>query len=121
MAWSLGSIMIAPKVEALLDESDTYGPEVELFFSRDKARSIICAALWGYGCRSDSDAGAYAFMNLMQAVGVKRLSFKDDWSDIKIDGAAAMQYAENMRKERDELQAKLDAIQSFPDPPKDAP
>jgi hypothetical protein len=82
MTWSLMNHMIADKVGALLDEQkDVYGPEVERFFSREKAAAIIHAAIWGYGVRADSTAGAYAAMNLFDALGLKGWTFDQQEAD----------------------------------------
>jgi hypothetical protein len=79
VAWSLKNHLVADKVNALLDEDkDAYPPEVVRFFPKDKALSIIHAAIWGYGVREDSTAGCYAFMNLMEALGIKCWTFDAD-------------------------------------------
>jgi hypothetical protein len=79
MAWSLLNHMIADKVKALLDaQKDNYGPDVPRFFSREKAEAIIHAAIWGYSSREDGTAGCYAFMNLMDALGIKTWSVDED-------------------------------------------
>lgn len=75
MTWSLLNHLVADKVNELLDANATYGPEVERFYSRNQAAAIIHAALWGYGVRSDSTAGAYAAMNMFEALGIKAWSF----------------------------------------------
>jgi hypothetical protein len=79
MAWSLANILAAEEVEKLIAaKDDEYPPEIERFFDRGKALAIVHAALWGYGCRADSTAGAYAFMNLMEALGIKAWSFDEE-------------------------------------------
>lgn len=79
MAWSLMNHMIAEKVAALVDEQkDGYPPTVVRFFTREKALGIIHAALWGHGVREDSTAGCYAFMNLMEVLGIKSWTFDED-------------------------------------------
>lgn len=77
MAWSLGNYMITEDVEKLVaSKDDVYEPGIERAFSREQALSIIHAAIWGYGCRAGTTAGAYAFMNLMEALGIKAWSFE---------------------------------------------
>jgi hypothetical protein len=78
MAWSLLNHMIADKVKALLDDQSGYGPDVPRFFPREKAEAIIHAAIWGYSSREGGDAGCYAFMNLMDALGIKAWTFDED-------------------------------------------
>ncbi|WP_292325757.1 hypothetical protein [Mesorhizobium sp.] len=79
MVWSLANILAAEDVEKLVaKKDDEYPPEVERFFDRGKTLAIIHAALWGYGCREGSTAGCYAFMNLMEALGIKAWSFDEE-------------------------------------------
>lgn len=104
MAWSLMNHMIADKVETLLDEKrEAYPPDVVRFFSREKALSIIHAAIWGYSVREDSTAGAYAFMNLMHALGIKQWTF---------DADEAAQFQALREKINREKYAELDATNS---------
>lgn len=82
MAWSLKNHMIAGEVEKLLDaDKDAYPPEVKRFFSREQALAIIHAAMWGYGVREDSTAGAYAALNLYNALGLKGWTFDQEEAD----------------------------------------
>jgi hypothetical protein len=72
MAWSLLNHMIAGKVTELLDaHKDDYPPEVRRLYSREQALSIIHAAIWGYACRADSSAAAYAGSHMFEALGLK--------------------------------------------------
>lgn len=87
MTWSLLNHIIADKVTELLDGAkDNYPPEVKRFYSREQAASIIHAALWGYGVREDSTAGAYAASNLFEAIGIKWWTFDDDEAALCRDG-----------------------------------
>ena len=79
---SLLNMILADKVSALVDEAGTsYGPEQTRAISRENALGIIHCALWGHSSRDDGTAGAYAWMELMHLLGIKRWSFKEDWSD----------------------------------------
>jgi hypothetical protein len=81
MPWSALNHMMADDVRKLLDRPEFQQerePEMVRFFSREKAEAIIHAALWGYGVRATSTAGAYAFSNLMDALGLKNWTFNDE-------------------------------------------
>jgi len=70
---------VADMIEALLDTHDhLYPPGVPRFYSREKARAIIKAALWAYSARSDSTAGAYAAIDLFTALGLKDWTFEEE-------------------------------------------
>ena len=70
--------MIADKVNELLDgQKDAYPPDEPRFYSREQAAAIIHAALWGYGVRASSTAGAYAGSNMFEALGLKWWTFDE--------------------------------------------
>ena len=79
MTWSLMNHMAAEKVAAILSEAgDSYGPDVPRAMPRKMAEAVIHAALWAHGSRSGSTAGAYAFGNLFDALGLKGWTFRED-------------------------------------------
>ena len=63
-------------IDALLEKFDRYPPEVPRLFSREQARSIISGALAGYGSRSEGTSGAYAFLGIMDAIGIKGWTYQ---------------------------------------------
>lgn len=86
MSVSLLNVMLADDVERLLDnEMLRQDPDDDRRFSRDQARAIIHAALWAYSARADSMAAAYAFLSLMEAIGIKGWAFEDDEVDALAD------------------------------------
>ena len=95
MSWSLLNHMAADKVNELLDaHKDDYPPDVDRFFSREKAAAIIHAALWGYAVRSDSTAGCYAGSNLFDALGLKWWTLDD------VEGAACQALVNKIREDK---------------------
>lgn len=81
-AWSLLNGMRAEEVEALIaHEDNSYDPDIVRFFPREKALAIVRSAIWGYAARQDSTAGAYAFMNLIEALGLKGWTFDQEEAD----------------------------------------
>ncbi len=107
MAWSLANVIAAEAVNKLLDDADSIGTSApERDMPREVAASVIHAALWAYGSRAGSTAGAYAMSNLMDALGIKRWSFKEDWSDnpdvaaMRAEIATASQQAAERMRER---------------------
>lgn len=79
MSWSLMNHIIAEKVDSLVEgQTKSYAPEVERSMSREICLSVIHAALWAHGARGDSMAGAYAHLNLYNALGLKGWTFDDE-------------------------------------------
>jgi hypothetical protein len=79
MVMSLLNMMLADKVNALLDEvEDGYPLDVERGCSREKAAAIIHAALWCRSSRADATAAAYATMALFEAIGIKCWTFDEE-------------------------------------------
>ena len=80
MSWSLLNHMVAEHVDAVLSEVErVHGEPIP---DKDQARAGIHAVLWHATSRPGSTAAGYAWMNLMEALGIKRWSFRDDWSDV---------------------------------------
>lgn len=79
MAVSLLNVLIADKVEALLDDPHVRDnlKDDERGFTKVQASAIIHAALWAYSARAGSTAEAYARINLFDAIGLKSWSFKE--------------------------------------------
>lgn len=79
MAWSLLNHTMAEKIGAIVDEvGGSYAPDVPRALDRAQALAVIHAAAWAHGVRSDSTAGAYAMMNLFEALGLKGWTFQAD-------------------------------------------
>lgn len=75
MAWSLMNHMAAQSVTTLLDEHEE---QFGALHDRKKAEGIIHAALWLCASRPDSTAAAYAWMKLMEVLGIKRWFFSEE-------------------------------------------
>lgn len=79
MAVSLLNVLVADKVNALLDDPHVRDnlPDDQRGFTREQATAIIHAALWAYAARAGSTAEAYARMGLFEAIRLKTWSFKE--------------------------------------------
>lgn len=102
---SLLNVIIADKVKELLDlpALQTYGPEEKRSIPREQAEAIIHAVLWGHSSRADATAGAYACLELMQAL---KLAF---WSWDEVEAAACVEVRRRLWKERAEAQIAAQA------------
>jgi hypothetical protein len=79
MAVSLLNVLVADKVNALLDDPHVRDnlSDDQRGFTRDQAEAVIHAAVWAYSARAGSTAEAYARMSLFDALGLKSWSFKE--------------------------------------------
>lgn len=71
---TLGHVMRADPVEALLDQAQNYPAGTSTAMTRERARKIIHTALWLYGVRSDSTSAAYGWSAWEKVV------YGSDWS-----------------------------------------